>query len=144
MVRQFQQSTVLDVPIQSHILDVVNREWKDPDKISLPRFMAKLYPLADMQNTLPDSVPIDSLVARLVGRTSLNEDAIIKDQTDKKIDSALKKVYSGVHLALRAGIYATYVSQSLLTDFKDLFKGLADGSDCGSLLEHMERQIEHL
>ena len=84
----------------------------------MPRFMSKLYPLTDMQTSLREGIPIDSFVASLVGRTSLTEDSVIRDQVDKKADSSLKKVYAGMHLALRAGIYNTYVTQSLLTDFK--------------------------
>ena len=63
-----------------------------------------------MQKSFPDVIPVDSLVSSLVGRTSLNEEAILKYQVDKKVDSSLKKVYSGMHLAMRAGIYATHVS----------------------------------
>ncbi|KAJ1192157.1 hypothetical protein NDU88_001469 [Pleurodeles waltl] len=57
------------------------------------------------------SVPVD-------GRTSLAEDAVIRDAVDKKADMSLKKVCSGTHLALRAGIYGTDVAQSLLLDLK--------------------------
>ncbi|KAJ1209368.1 hypothetical protein NDU88_004746 [Pleurodeles waltl] len=64
-----------------------------------------------MYQVLPDSIPIDSSVASLVRRTSLAEDTIAKDAVDKKVDGSLKKVYSGAHLAVRAGIYGTVVSQ---------------------------------
>ncbi|KAJ1199267.1 hypothetical protein NDU88_003105 [Pleurodeles waltl] len=96
----------------NHVLEeeVIKREWKDPDKIILPRFMAKFYPLQDMAQMLPDSVPIDYFVASLVGRTSLAEDAVIRDSVDKKVDVSLRKYYAGTHLALQAGIYGTYVA----------------------------------
>lgn len=144
LLRQFQSSSAVDVPVHPFIRDVLQREWVDPDRILLPRFMAKLYPLHDMAVELPDSIPIDSFVASLVGRTSLAEDAVLKDPVDKKVDSSLKKVYSGSHLALRAGIYGTYVSQSLLSDIKSLYQSMDDATDCSSLLEHIERQVEFL
>ena len=62
------------------------------------------------------------------------EESILKDQTEKKIDSALKKAYSGSHLAMRAGIYAAYSSQSLISDFKELFKSIQEGTEFSSLL----------
>lgn len=53
----------------------------------------------------------------LVGRTSLAEDAVVRNPMDKKVDASLRKVYSGSHLALRAGIYGTSVAQSLIFRF---------------------------
>ena len=144
LLRQFQSASESSLPVHDHIWEVLRREWKDPDKIVLPRFMAKLYPLTDMQKTLPDAIQVDSLVSSLVGRTSLNEEAILKDAVDKKVDSSLKKVYAGMHLSMRAGIYATYVAQSLITDFKHLFSSLEEGEECSALLDSIERQVEFL
>ncbi|KAJ1099206.1 hypothetical protein NDU88_004310 [Pleurodeles waltl] len=64
----------------------------------------------DSLKDLPDNIPPDTLVASLVGRTSPAEDAIVRDYVDKKVDVALKKVYLGAHLALRAASYGTYVA----------------------------------
>ncbi|KAJ1214412.1 hypothetical protein NDU88_002031 [Pleurodeles waltl] len=86
VLRQFQSSVPVDVPIHPCSQEVIKREWRDPDKILLPHFIAKLYPLQDMAQVLPDLVPIDSFVASLVGRTSLAEDAVIQDTVDKKVD----------------------------------------------------------
>ncbi|KAJ1169806.1 hypothetical protein NDU88_001696 [Pleurodeles waltl] len=125
------------VPIHPYIQELIKREWRDPDKIILPRFMAKLYPLQDMAKVLPDLVPIDSFVASLVGRISLADDAVIQDAVDMKVDVSLKKAYSGTHLALRAGIYGTYVAQSL--------NSALDGSSvCSELMSVIERQVEFL
>ncbi|KAJ1098186.1 hypothetical protein NDU88_003302 [Pleurodeles waltl] len=126
------------------VVEVIKREWKDPDKIILPRFMAKLYPLQDMAQVLPDSVPIDSFVTSLVGCTSLAEDAVIWDSVDKKVDVSLKKTYAGTHLLLWAGIYGTYVAQSLLSDLKAQNNALDGSSDCSELMSHMECQVEFL
>ncbi|KAJ1160858.1 hypothetical protein NDU88_001350 [Pleurodeles waltl] len=101
LLHQFQSSVPVDVAIHPCI-QVIKREWRDSNKILLPRFMAKLYPLQNMSQVLPDSVPIDSFVASLFGRTSVAEDAVIQDAVDKKVDVSLKKAYSGTHLALRA------------------------------------------
>ncbi|KAJ1107238.1 hypothetical protein NDU88_004631 [Pleurodeles waltl] len=124
LLHQFQSSVPVDVPIHPCIQEVIKREWRDPDKILLPHFMAKLYPLQDMAQVLLDLVPIDSFVASLVGRKSLAEDAVIQDSVDKKVDVTLKKAYAGTHLALRAGIYGTYVAQPLLSDLKALNSAL--------------------
>ncbi|KAJ1125453.1 hypothetical protein NDU88_003885 [Pleurodeles waltl] len=78
----------------------IKREWRDRDKILLLCFMAKLYPLQDMAQVLPYSVPIDSFVASLVGRTSFDQDAVIRDSVDKKVDVSLKKAHARTHLAL--------------------------------------------
>ncbi|KAJ1110269.1 hypothetical protein NDU88_007624 [Pleurodeles waltl] len=130
LLRQFQSS--VHEPIHPCIQEVIKRERRDPDKIILPRFMAKFYPLQDMAKVFPDSVPIDSFVASL--------DAVIWDSVDKKVDASLKKSYAGNHFALRAGIYGTYVAQSLLSDLKSL-----DGSsDCSGLMSLIERQVEFL
>ncbi|KAJ1117739.1 hypothetical protein NDU88_005936 [Pleurodeles waltl] len=97
-----------------------------------------------MAQVLPDSVPIDSFVTRLVGRTSLAEDAVIRDSVDKKVDVSLKKTYAGMHLALWADIYGTYVVQSLLCDIKVLNNALDGSSDCSELMSLIERQVEFL
>ncbi|KAJ1148663.1 hypothetical protein NDU88_001491 [Pleurodeles waltl] len=144
LLHQFQSSVPVDVPIHPCIQEVIKPEWRDPDKILLPRFMAKLYPLQDMTQVLPDSVPIDSFVASLVGHMSLAEDAVIQDVVDKKVDVSLKKAYSGTHLALRAGIYRTYVAQSLLSDLKSLNGPLDGSSDCAGLMSLIECQVEFL
>ncbi|KAJ1140847.1 hypothetical protein NDU88_007185 [Pleurodeles waltl] len=124
--------------------EVIKREWRDPDKIILPRFMAKLYPLQDMAQGLPDLVPIDSFVISLDGRTSLAEDDVIQDSVVKKVDVSLKKSYAGTHLALRAGIHRTYVAQTLLSDLKALHSALDGSSDCSGLMSLIERQVEFL
>ncbi|KAJ1180414.1 hypothetical protein NDU88_005635 [Pleurodeles waltl] len=129
---------------QKQCCEVIKWEWRDPEKILLPQFMAKLYPLKDMAQVLPDSVAIDSFVASLVSRMSLAEDAVIRDSVDKKVDVSLKKAYAGTHLALRAGIYGTYVAQSLLADLKDLNSALDGSSDCSGLMSLIERQVQFL
>ncbi|KAJ1101059.1 hypothetical protein NDU88_006133 [Pleurodeles waltl] len=94
-----------------------------------------------MAQVLPDSVPIDSFVASLVGLTSLAEDAVIQASVDKKVDVSLKKAYAGTHLALRAGIYGTYVAQSLLSNLKALISALDGSSDCSGLMSFIQRQL---
>ncbi|KAJ1216104.1 hypothetical protein NDU88_003710 [Pleurodeles waltl] len=118
LLRQIQSSVPVDVPINPCIQEVIKREWRDPDKILLPLFIAKLSPLQDMALVLPDSVPIDSFVASLVGRTSLAADEVIQDFLDKTVDVYLKKAYAGTYLALWAGTYGTYIAQSLPSDLK--------------------------
>ena len=63
----FFKVTELSFPVHDHIVEVLKREWRDPDKIALPRFMAKLYPLTEMQKYFPDVIPVDSLAYSLVG-----------------------------------------------------------------------------
>ncbi|KAJ1101181.1 hypothetical protein NDU88_006253 [Pleurodeles waltl] len=138
----FASTVLVDVPIHPCIQELIKREWKDPDKIILPRFMAKLYLLQYMAQVLPGSVSIDSFVANLVGRTSLAEDAVIRDSVVKKVDVSLKKSYAGTHLALQAGIYGTYVAQSLLPDLKTLNNVLDGSSDCSELMSLIERQVD--
>ncbi|KAJ1098323.1 hypothetical protein NDU88_003438 [Pleurodeles waltl] len=94
LLRQFRSSTPVDVLIYSCICEVLIREWCDPDKIVMPHFMAKLYPLHNMQSDFPDAIPVDSFVASLVGCTSLAEEAILRNPIEKKVDRALKKVFS--------------------------------------------------
>ncbi|KAJ1176763.1 hypothetical protein NDU88_002030 [Pleurodeles waltl] len=137
-----QSSVPVDVPIHPCIQEVIKREWRDPDKIILPRFVAKVYPLQDMAQVLPDSVTIDSSFASLIGCMSLAEDAVIWDSVDKKVDVSLKK--SGTHLALRADIYGTYIAQSLLLDLKALNSALDGSSDCSGLMSLIEHQVEFL
>ncbi|KAJ1191137.1 hypothetical protein NDU88_000453 [Pleurodeles waltl] len=110
----------------------------------MPRFTAKLYPLQDMLKDLPDSIPNDCFVASLVMFTSVVEDANIRDSVDEKVDVALKKVYSGAPLSLRARIYRTYVVQSLISDTKSLYRALDESSDCSEVLEYIDHQVEFL
>ncbi|KAJ1092136.1 hypothetical protein NDU88_005248 [Pleurodeles waltl] len=84
------------------------------------------------------------MVCRSVGCTSLDEDAVIRDDVDKKLDGSLKKAYSGTRLALRAGIYGTYVAQSLLSDLKALNRALDGSSACSGLMCLIEHQVEFL
>ncbi|KAJ1191986.1 hypothetical protein NDU88_001299 [Pleurodeles waltl] len=144
LLGQFQGSVPVDVPIHPCIQEVIKWEWTDPDKILLPHFMAKLYPLQHMAQVLLDSVPTDSFVTSLVGRTSLAEDAVIWDSVDKKVDVSLKKEYAGTHLALRAAIYGTYIAQSLLSDLKALNSALDGSTDCSGLMSLIEHQVEFL
>ncbi|KAJ1100371.1 hypothetical protein NDU88_005457 [Pleurodeles waltl] len=78
----------------------------------------------------------------LVGRTLLAEDAVVRDAVDKRVDGSLKKVYSGAPLALRAGIYGTYVAQSPIADLTSLGRALDESTDCAGLLELIERHLE--
>ncbi|KAJ1212690.1 hypothetical protein NDU88_000345 [Pleurodeles waltl] len=141
---QFQSLAPIDVLVHPYIHGVLKGEWRDHGKILLQHTKARLYFFQDIQTDLPDSIPIDSFVASLVGWTSLEEHAVIKDAVDKRVDALLGKVHSGSHLALRAGIYGTYVSRSLITDIKALFRSLDDSSDCSGLLDKIETQVEYL
>ncbi|KAJ1194977.1 hypothetical protein NDU88_004261 [Pleurodeles waltl] len=58
---QFKRLPSMDLPLHQFVMDVVLREWKDPDRIGLPRFMAKLYPLEDVGEKLPDLAQVDSV-----------------------------------------------------------------------------------
>ncbi|KAJ1156996.1 hypothetical protein NDU88_009712 [Pleurodeles waltl] len=118
LLRQFQSTLLVDVPIHPCIQEVIK--------------------------VLPDSFPIDSFVTSLVGHTSLAEHAVIRDSVDKKADVSLKKSYAGTHLALRSGIYGTYVAQSLLSDLKALNNALDGSSDCSEPMSLTERQVEFL
>ncbi|KAJ1137458.1 hypothetical protein NDU88_003856 [Pleurodeles waltl] len=144
LLHQFQSTLPVDVPIHPCIQEVIKWEWPDPDKFILPCFMAKLYPLQDMSQVLPDSIHIDSFVASLVGWTSLDKDVVVRDLVGKKVDGSLKKAYFGNHLMLRAGIDGTYVAQSLLSDLKSLGRALDKSSDCTGLLAFIDRQVEFL
>ncbi|KAJ1087702.1 hypothetical protein NDU88_000867 [Pleurodeles waltl] len=139
LLHQFQCFALVDMPVLPWIQEVLKWEWKDPDKILMPRFMANLYPLKNKSQDLPDS-----FVASLVGRSSLAEDAIIRDAVDRQVDAALKMVYSGAHLALCTQIYGTFVAQSLISDLKGLYRAPDESSDCSRVLEHIERQVECL
>ncbi|KAJ1111897.1 hypothetical protein NDU88_000169 [Pleurodeles waltl] len=101
---QFKRLPSLVLPLHQFVMDVVLQERKDPDHVALPRFMAKLYPLEDIGKKVPDSVQVCSVVASLVGRSSMAEGNMLKDGADKKVDSSVKKAYAGVNLALRAGV----------------------------------------
>ncbi|KAJ1098166.1 hypothetical protein NDU88_003282 [Pleurodeles waltl] len=128
---QIKRLPCVDLTLHQFVMDVVLQEWKDPDWITLPQFTAKLYPLEDMGEKLPDLVQVDSVVASLLGRSSMVEENILKDGTDKEVDSSLKKACAGANLALRACV--SYVSQFLLSDFKTLFVTIQDeGSYMGS------------
>ncbi|KAJ1114913.1 hypothetical protein NDU88_003143 [Pleurodeles waltl] len=141
LLRQFQCATPVDVLVHHCIQEVPKQEWKNPDKIIKLSFLEKLYPLKDILKDLPDSIPVDSFVASLMGHTSLAEDAIIRDSVDKKMDVALKKGFFGANLALRAGVCGTHVAQSLVCDMKFLCRAL---DDCSGVLEHIEHQVEFL
>ncbi|KAJ1131397.1 hypothetical protein NDU88_009734 [Pleurodeles waltl] len=105
--------------------------------------MANLYPLEDMGEKLPDSMQVVSVVASLVGRSSMAEENTLKDGADKKVDSSVK-VYARAHPALRADVYRAYVSQSLLPGFKTLLTTMQEGGSYTDLLESMEQQAEFL
>ncbi|KAJ1151069.1 hypothetical protein NDU88_003856 [Pleurodeles waltl] len=96
-----------------------------------------------MDVNFPDSVHVDSVVASLVGRSFMVEENILKDGPDKKVDSSQEKAYAGVQLASRSGLHGTYVSQSLLSDFKTLFS-MQEGGSYTELLESIEQQAEFL
>ncbi|KAJ1124841.1 hypothetical protein NDU88_003289 [Pleurodeles waltl] len=117
----------VDLTLHQFVKDGVLQEWKDPECIAIPWFTAKLYPLENMGEKLPDSVQVDSVVAILLGRSSMVEGNILKDGADKEMDSSVKKTCAGANLALRVGVYATYVSQFLLSGFKTLFVTIQEG-----------------
>ncbi|KAJ1094169.1 hypothetical protein NDU88_007247 [Pleurodeles waltl] len=110
----------------------------------MPRFMAKLYPLEEMEFKLSENVHRDSIVTGLVGRQSVAEENILMDVADKNVDSSVKKAYARAHLALHAGVHGAYVAQSLSTDLKTLFKTMQEGGQCPDLLETMGRLSEFL
>ncbi|KAJ1175210.1 hypothetical protein NDU88_000501 [Pleurodeles waltl] len=114
----------------------MQREWRDPDKILLLLFMARLNLLHDMQVDLPDFIPVDSIVSSVVGRPSMGKDTMLKDPIDKKVDGSLNKVCSGAHMTLQ--------DQSLISDIKSLYRALDESSDCSGILELIERQVKCL
>ena len=95
--------------------------------------MDTLYPLPNLSGVLPDAFP-SSPAFQLVGHTTLAVVSVLKDQ----VDTSLKRVCSGLTLALRASVYGTSVSQSSIFDFMDLFRAMEGCSDCSSLLEKIE------
>ncbi|KAJ1103836.1 hypothetical protein NDU88_001257 [Pleurodeles waltl] len=81
---QFKKPLNVRVPIYQLVMDVVLNEWKDPDKIIVPRFMSKLYPLERMEEALPDTAHVDPLVVSLVGRSSMSDESALRDPADRK------------------------------------------------------------
>lgn len=71
----------------------------------------------------------------LVGRKSNSKEAIIKDLTGKKIDSALKRECYDSRLALREGIQGAYTSQSLIYDYTKLFKTEEGGAKSSAFIK---------
>ncbi|KAJ1154249.1 hypothetical protein NDU88_007003 [Pleurodeles waltl] len=136
---QFKKLPGAALPIHQFVIDVLLQEWKDPNHITVPRFIAKLYPLEDMEEKMPDSVHADFVVASLGDWSSMMEENILKNVADKNVDSLLKKAHAGVHFTLRAGVYGDNVAQSLLSDFKTIFATLQAGDQCTDLLESMEQ-----
>ncbi|KAJ1083296.1 hypothetical protein NDU88_003455 [Pleurodeles waltl] len=141
LLHQFHSSTPVDVPVHSCICDDHYREWHDPDKILMPCFMAKICPLQFYSN---DSILVDAFVTSLVGSTSLADEMILHDPTDKTKDGSLKKVYSGSHAPLWDGIYGTHVAQSLILNLKTLYRALDESSDISGVLDMIEHQVEFL
>ncbi|KAJ1108289.1 hypothetical protein NDU88_005665 [Pleurodeles waltl] len=138
---QFKKLPSTALPIHQFAMDALLNEWRDPEHITLPCFMAKLYTLEEMEGKLPETFHVDSILASLVGRPSMAEENIVKDVANKNVDSSVKKAYAGTHLALRAGVHGAYVAQSLLTDFKTFFKTMQEDGQCPDLLE---RQSEYI
>ncbi|KAJ1105571.1 hypothetical protein NDU88_002976 [Pleurodeles waltl] len=130
VLQQFQKPSFAGLSLHQFVKDVIRPEWKGLGKIMLPKFIVKLYPLEDMESEFPDNVHVDSVVARLVGHPSMAEENILRDPADKKVDSALQKVFSGSYVALIAGIYGAYNAQSLITNFKAQFSAIQKGDDC--------------
>ncbi|KAJ1155414.1 hypothetical protein NDU88_008144 [Pleurodeles waltl] len=97
-----------------------------------------------MHSRFRNSIPVESFVASLVGHIPLAEEAVIRDPVDKKVDGFLRKMYPGAHLAFHAGIYGTYVAQSLISDIKTVNRALDESSDCSGILELVEKQVEFL
>ncbi|KAJ1192782.1 hypothetical protein NDU88_002088 [Pleurodeles waltl] len=84
---QFHSLLCVALPIHQFFMDFLLQKWKDPDSIALPHFMS---PLEDMEK-LPEVVHFDSVVAILVGSSSMVEENILKNRANKKVGSSVKK-----------------------------------------------------
>ncbi|KAJ1081633.1 hypothetical protein NDU88_001811 [Pleurodeles waltl] len=78
-----------DVLYLGFVMDVLFNEWREPEHSAMPRFMAKLYPLEEMEETVPETIHMDSIVASLVGRPLMAEGNILEDVRDKKVKKAI-------------------------------------------------------
>ena len=68
---QYLKPATMSMPFVGAIKESVLHEWKDVDKAAMPKFLQKLY-LIEGEDTLPGSVKVDSILATLIGRNSIN------------------------------------------------------------------------
>lgn len=141
---QYASPSRLGMPFQGPVKDMVLREWREVDKLQVPRFLQKLY-LLEGEDPLPHNLKLDSILATLIGKTAIQpEDCTPADATDKKVDSGLKRSFAAGNLALRASLFSAYSAQSLVQDFEKLAAAVQEGSECSDLLAAMEQQARLL
>lgn len=89
-------------------------------RLQIPRFIWESYQLEEAEAVLPQAIKVDSILAPLLGRSSLNHDDFTSDPTDKKVAASLKHCFGAANLAVLAATCAVMTSQSLVKDFGSL------------------------
>ncbi|KAJ1117556.1 hypothetical protein NDU88_005754 [Pleurodeles waltl] len=143
--RKFQRPSIPKLPVIPAVHSMLQREWRDPARVSVPCFMARLYPLSQGETSVPQIFTLDPLISKFMGKPSLlSEEVNLSDPVDKKVEAALKRSQAGLSLSLCSENYGVYTSQSLVKDFQSLSSAIQDYEDFSDLLSRMEIQATFL
>ncbi|KAJ1129155.1 hypothetical protein NDU88_007526 [Pleurodeles waltl] len=94
---QFQRPSVPKVPVIPSIQRLIKHEWRDPERILVPRCLGRLHPLTKGERDVPQVLTLDLLLTNLTEKPSLLSEGItLQDPEDKKVEAALKRAYAGL------------------------------------------------
>ncbi|KAJ1218115.1 hypothetical protein NDU88_005698 [Pleurodeles waltl] len=124
-------SLVPKLPVIPTNNSLLQREWRDADRVLVPLFLGCLYPSSPGDTEVSQVLTLYPLIVNLTGKPSLlSKDVTLNDQVDKKVETALKRSRDGLSLHLQSEIYEVYAMQPLVKDFQSLSAALQECRWC--------------
>lgn len=125
-------------PIHKNILNLINREWKHPDKgIFSSKSLKRRYPF-DEEKTASWSRPpkLDVSIAKVSKKSALpfDDGGTLQDPLEKKQDTFLKKAWEAAAASFKPNIAASCVARSLSVWLEQLEDHIRDKTPREALL----------
>ncbi|XP_072001164.1 uncharacterized protein [Engystomops pustulosus] len=126
-------------PIIENLKDLIQDEWKEPEKrITMPKEFKNRMLFDPEETKVWDSVPkVDIPIAKVVKKTDLpfEDSTQLKDAMDRKSDCLLKKAWEASMAILKTNITTTSVSRTLFFWLGQLEDHLREGTSREEMLD---------
>lgn len=128
-------------PIHRSIKDLIQREWKYPDrKVYFPRSNKRKYPFEEGETSSWDRAPkLDGALTKMMKRTSLPiEDAgSLQDPMDRRVDTCLRRSWEASTAALKPDVASACVARTLIVWLGQLEEHVRGGTPREAILSSL-------
>ncbi|XP_069833883.1 lamina-associated polypeptide 2, isoforms alpha/zeta-like [Dendropsophus ebraccatus] len=127
-------------PIHQTMKDLIEREWKKPDKkFFVPRAMKRKYPFDETETDRWDRAPmIDPPVSKITrnqGALPFEDTGTLKDPMDRRADSFLRKDWEAAAAIFKPMVASTSVGRSVKLWLEELESNIREGTPREDLLK---------